>query len=310
MKILVTGGAGFIGANLTQRLVAAGDEVVVLDNLTTGKRENISGLDIRFVEGSILDSAALESAAAGVQSMIHLAAIPSVPRSIKDPVRSHHANATGTLLVLEEARRQGAHVAVAGSSSVYGSVLTLPKSEDLPTRPLSPYAASKLAAESYAVAYGTSFDLPTIAFRFFNVYGPLQGADHAYAAVVPCFLDAAIRHAPVNIDGDGLQSRDFTYIDTVTSVLAEAAHTKRASDVPVNLALGTNTTLLELVDLIEAAVGYELIRNHRESRPGDVRSSQADSTRLRSLFPEVQSTTLEHGIEATLGWFRQLPAYR
>ncbi len=309
MRILVTGGAGFIGANLSRRLVEAGDEVTVIDDLSTGFLSNLDGVDVRLVEGSILDPDALADAARGAESIIHLAAVPSVSRSVKDPVRSHETNVTGTVLVLEAARGIDAHVAVASSSSVYGSVPTLPKSEDLATRPMSPYAASKLAAEAYALAYGSSYGLPTTAFRFFNVYGPLQAAGHAYAAVIPAFLDAALLGKPALIQGDGLQSRDFTFVDTVTSVLAESAHNRVASGVPVNLALGTNTNLLELLDVMEQALNAEISREHVDPRAGDVKASQADSTVLRGLFPDVQATSLLDGVTATAEWFKALPTY-
>jgi UDP-glucose 4-epimerase len=308
VRILITGGAGFIGANLAKRLVERGDSVVVLDDLSTGSLSNIHGLNLEFIEGSILEGPSLTKAVAGVESIIHLAAVPSVPRSIKDPMRSHHANATGTLLVLEAARSAGAHVAVASSSSVYGSNPTLPKNEDLATRPLSPYAGSKLAAEGYTLAYAASYGLETIPFRFFNVYGPLQAAGHAYAAVIPTWLDAALAGRPVQINGDGLHSRDFTYVDTVTRVLADAATRRVASEVPVNLALGTNTTLLELLGVMEEQLGYRIERDHRDPRPGDVKASQADSAVLRRLFPDVAATPLEDGIGATVSWFHSTGA--
>ena len=184
-------------------------------------------------------------------AIVHLAARPSVPRSLADPVASHLANATGTVEVLEAARRTGAHVVVASSSSVYGATATLPKREDLPTRPMSPYAASKLATEAYTNAYAHSFGLPTLALRFFNVFGPRQPAGHAYAAVVPTFVDAALAGRPLPIDGDGRQTRDFTYVDTVAAVIADAVVRRVTDPDPVNLAFGTRTDLLTLVELLE-----------------------------------------------------------
>lgn len=310
MRILVTGGAGFIGANLVKRLMDQGDDPVVIDDLSTGSAKNLAFADLKFIKGSILDEDRLAEAMLGVESVVHLAAIPSVPRSIKDPVRSHEANATGTLRVLEAARRAGVqHVAVASSSSVYGSNPALPKREDTYTWPLSPYAASKLAAEGYALAYHRSYDLPTIAFRFFNVYGPLQASGHAYAAVIPTYIDAALRGQPLPVHGDGLQSRDFTYVDTVTWVLADAAHRRVASDTPVNLALGTNTTLLDTIAKLEAVLDRGLPREHQAPRTGDVRASQAEGSRLRALFPDVEITPLEEGLARTVEWFTRLPQY-
>jgi UDP-glucose 4-epimerase len=223
-----------------------------------------------------------------------------------DPVASHEANATGTLYVLEAAREVGAHVVVASSSSVYGETEVLPKSEDLPTRPLSPYAVSKLATEAYALAYGSSFDLDVLAFRFFNVYGPLQPAGHAYAAVIPAFLDAALRGEPVTIYGDGLQTRDFTYIGTVTRVLADAVVRRVVGAEPVNLAFGTRSSLLELVWVLEDVLGHPVERVHVEPRRGDIRDSQASSDRLRTLFPDAVPTELRAGLSETLAWFRSV----
>ena len=304
MRVLVTGGAGFIGANLVRRLLGGGDEVVVIDDLSTGYAAHLSGLPLEFVEASILDEQALARAAAGVDAIVHLAALGSVPRSVKDPVASHHANATGTLMVLEAARREGAYVTAASSSSVYGSVPDLPRTEVLPTRPMSPYAASKLATESYVLAYGTSYGLPTLPFRFFNVYGPRQAAGHVYAAVIPVFIDAALRGEALPLNGDGKQSRDFTFVDTVTWVLADAIHRQVTSEVPVNLAIGANVTLLDLIGELESQLGRPLDIEHRPERVGDVRASQSDPVLLRELFPDVPVVPFTEGLAKTLAWFR------
>jgi UDP-glucose 4-epimerase len=294
VRVVVTGGAGFIGANLCRELLSRPDvsEVVALDDLSSGFADNLAGLDVELVEGSILDRPLLAKQLAGTGSIVHLAARPSVPRSLLDPVASHEANATGTLYVLEAAREVGAQVVVASSSSVYGDTEVLPKSEDLPTRPMSPYAASKLATESYALAHAISFDLDTLVFRFFNVYGPLQAAGHAYAAVVPAFIDAVLRGEPVTIYGDGMQTRDFTYVGTVSRVLADSVVGRVSSPGPVNLAFGTRSSLLDLV------------ARHEAPRRGDVRDSQASSERLRTLFPDVTATDLTTGLADTLAWFR------
>ena len=238
---------------------------------------------------------------------MHLAARPSVPRSLADPVASHAANATGTVKVLEAARSaEVPHVVVASSSSVYGANPTLPKREDLGTMPVSPYAASKLATEAYALAWQRSFGLGVLAFRFFNVFGPLQPAGHAYAAVVPAFVDAALAGCPLPVHGDGTQTRDFTYVGTVARVLAAAATAAVAHDGPVNLAFGSRISLLELIERLEGVVGHPLDRDHQPTRAGDVRDSQADDTLLRSLFPDVAPVELDEGLNATVGWFRQL----
>jgi UDP-glucose 4-epimerase len=305
VNVLVTGGAGFIGANLCGRLLDRGDHRVrVLDDLSTGSRANLDGLDVELVEASILDAAAVDDAVRGVDAVVHLGAVPSVPRSIADPVASHAANATGTVMVLEAARAEGdVHVVVAGSSSVYGANPTLPKREDLATMPLSPYAASKLATEAYALSYQHSFGLPVLSFRFFNVFGPLQGANHAYAAVVPQFVSAALAGEPVTVHGDGEQSRDFTYVGTVCDVITDAVTRRVTCPEPVNLAFGTRTSLLALLDRLEAIVGHPIEREHVDPRPGDVRHSQADSTRVRELFPDIVPVDLDDALHATVAWF-------
>ena len=250
MKVLITGGAGFIGSNLAKAMLATGrySEVRVIDDLSTGYAANLDGVAVEFTEGSILEYETLVQVVDGVDSIVHLAAIPSVPRSVANPRASHDANATGTLNVLEAAREKGVeHVVVASSSSVYGSNPTLPKNEDDWTRPLSPYAVSKLATEGYAIAYQASYGMRTLPFRFFNVYGPGQAAGHAYAAVLPKFIDAALNGQALEIHGDGKQSRDFTFVADVCAVIMSAVERKLANPGPVNLAFNTNTTLLELI---------------------------------------------------------------
>jgi UDP-glucose 4-epimerase len=281
------------------------DRVVALDDLSTGSAANLHGVD--FVEGSILDRPLLDRLVGRADAVVHLAARPSVPRSLLDPVASHVVNATGTLYVLEACRSAGAHVVAASSSSVYGSVGELPRHENLATRPLSPYAASKLATEAYLLAYAASFDLPALAFRFFNVYGPLQAAGHAYAAVVPAFLDAALRGEPLRVHGDGRQTRDFTYVGTVCEVLAEAVVRRVVSPEPVNLAFGARVSLLSLIEQVATLLGAPLPVRHEPARAGDVRDSQAANGRLRDLFPDVRPVELEVGIKRTMDWFRTLP---
>ena len=305
MKVAVTGGAGFIGANLCRILVDRPevDEVVVIDDLSTGSRSNLAGLDVALVEGSILDADLLDKVIGDADAVVHLAARPSVPRSLADPMASHLTNATGTMEVLEAARRgRRPHVVAASSSSVYGDNPVLPKREDLAAMPVSPYAAGKLAAEAATLAYGRSFDLPVLAFRFFNVFGPLQAADHAYAAVVPTFVTAALRDEPLPVHGDGLQTRDFTYVGSVTAVLTEAVVQQVTHPGPVNLAFGTRISLLGLIEQLETVLGRPVTRRHTDPRAGDVRDSQADQTRLRQLFPDVEPVGLQPGLRATVAW--------
>lgn len=305
MKIVVTGGAGFIGANVAKTLIAKGVEnIVILDDLSSGFRSNIAGLDVEFREGSILDRSLLDDVVRGADSVIHLAARPSVPRSIIDPVLSHDVNATGTLYVLEAARKHGAHVVLASSSSVYGSNPILPKSEDLRTAPISPYAVSKLATESYALAYQEVYGMSVLPFRFFNVYGPLQAPGHAYAAVVPSFVSKALKGEALTVYGDGLQTRDFTFVETVCETLALAAVDKISSTSAVNLAFGTRISLKEVIQLIEQCLGRELEVVHSDRRPGDVRDSMADDSLYKSLFPQIEAKPLSVGLDETIEWMR------
>jgi UDP-glucose 4-epimerase len=308
MKVLVTGGAGFIGSNLCQLLVQDGrfDEVRVIDDFSTGFKDNLDGISVALIEASILEREALTEAAHGVDAVVHLAALGSVPRSIADPERSHKVNATGTLKVLLAARDNGAHVILASSSSVYGANKRLPKVEDMLCQPMSPYAVSKLATEQYAMAFSQVYGMDVLPFRFFNVYGPRQRAGHVYAAVIPVFVDAALRGERLPINGDGTQSRDFTYVGTVADTIRQAL-VKRVSSSPLNLAFGTRTPLVELVDSIRTELGVDVSVLHRDPRTGDVPHSQADSTLLRGRFPSIDPVPLERGLRETIRWMRTAP---
>lgn len=307
-RVVVTGGAGFIGANLARHLLESGvaREVVAYDNLSTGFADNLEGVHgVDLVEGDILDQEHLTRVLRGVDAVVHLAARPSVPKSIENPLATHDNNATGTIRLLEAMRSAGVEQAiVASSSSVYGANPALPKVETLTPMPVSPYAVSKLAAESYALSYGRVFGLRTVAFRFFNVFGPLQRAGHAYAAVVPAFIDAALSGRPLQIHGDGGQTRDFTYVGSVTQVISEVLTGRVDSPTPVNLAFGTRFSLLELISLLEKLLDLPLERQHVEPRPGDVRDSQADQTAVRTLVPDLEPVDLETGLRETIAWFR------
>ncbi|MET0494387.1 MAG: NAD-dependent epimerase/dehydratase family protein [Actinoplanes sp.] len=305
MNVVITGGAGFIGANLCRALAGRPGigRVVAYDNLSTGTAANLAGVAVDLVDGDILDRSLLGQVLERADAVVHLAARPSVPRSLADPVASHDANATGTLNVLEACRRHGIHLVAASSSSVYGATLELPKHEELPTRPLSPYAASKLAAESYALAYATSFGLPTLVFRFFNVYGPLQSTGHAYAAAIPAFVHAALSDEPLTVHGDGRQTRDFTYVGSVVDVLAQAVLSRITSDSPVNLAFGERVSIREVIALIGESLGRDLEVRYGPARAGDVRDSRGANDRLLGLFPGLAPIPLADGLRQTIDWF-------
>ena len=307
MKIVVTGGAGFIGANLAHRL-SHEHSVTVLDDLSSGRLSNLAATpSATVIEGSILDDDLLDRALKDCDAVVHLAARPSVPRSIAEPVAAHEVNATGTLKVLEAARRNGGpHVIVASSSSVYGANPVLPKTESLATRPVSPYAASKLATESYTLAWGHSYGLPVLAFRFFNVFGPLQPAGHAYAAAIPTFIDAALAGRPIPVHGTGQQSRDFTFVGTVAEVIVRTIENRVTSAEPVNLAFGSNITLLDVIRHIEKILGTSVAIEHLPTRAGDVVHSQADNALLRSLIPGIEPEPFESGLRRTVEWFKTL----
>jgi UDP-glucose 4-epimerase len=308
VRLLITGIAGFIGANLARR--AAADPAVShlrgIDDLSTGTLDSLTGLDVDLIQGSILDPAALDAALADRDAVVHLAALASVPRSLREPLASHTANVTGTLVLLEAARRHDVrHVVLASSSSVYGANPTLPAPELTWTRPLSPYAASKLAAEAYALAYQASFGLPTLALRFFNVYGPGQRHDHPYAAVIPRFVHAALAGEPVLVHGDGRQSRDFTHVEAVCAVLLDAVRRRVCHPGPVNLAFGVRTELRAVLTELEGLLGRPIDRRYAQPRPGDVRDSAADPATLRQLFPELAPVPLRTGLADTVAWFQQ-----
>lgn len=304
MKVTVTGGAGFIGANLCRALARRGVETVVLDDLSTGRRTHLEGLDVDLRVDSVLNRDAVADACAGADAVVHLAAVPSVSRSLVAPRRSHDVNVTGTLEVLESAREAGAHVVLASSSSVYGNNPVLPKSEDMVCRPMSPYASSKLAAESYALSYQHCFGLRCTAFRFFNVFGPRQMPDHAYAAVIPAFVWAALRGEPLTVFGDGDQSRDFTFVDSVVEVLADSVVRGVTHDDPINLAFGTRTSINEIIAVLSAVLGRRLDVVHHPPRTGDVRHSQASGAALRSLFPLSEPVPLEVALCRTVEWMQ------
>jgi len=308
MRYVVTGGAGFIGSHLVEHLVGAGADVVVLDDLSTGKRANLAPWlsRVTFIEGSITDPAACVRAIAGADYVLHHAAIPSVPRSVADPIRSHAVNATGTLNVLVAARdAKVKRVVYAASSSAYGDTTELPKHEGMVPRPRSPYAAAKLAGEDYCRAFHASYGLPAIALRYFNVFGPRQDPDSEYAAVVPKFITAALAGTAPVIYGDGGQTRDFTYVENVVHAnLAACTAPEPAFGEAFNIGCGERLSIAALWAKISALSGRALPARHEPARAGDVRDSLASLDRARSRLGWSPTVGLDEGLSRTIAAFR------
>jgi len=301
-RVIVTGGAGFIGSHLADELVRQGHRVIIIDNLSTGRMENIEALlskgDVEFVHGSITDFELLKKLFQDVDCIFHQAALPSVPRSIEDPLASHEANVTGTMNVLLAARDSGVKkVVFASSSSVYGDTPTLPKREEMTPNPRSPYAVTKLAAEHYCRVFSQVYGLVTTCLRYFNVYGPRQNPDSQYAAVVPRFIKNVSEGSPPVIFGDGEQTRDFTFVkDVVTAnILAAEANIGGV----FNIGSGQNTTVNELANLISDIIGSNTKPVHQEPRPGDVRHSLADVSNAKAFGYEPKYT-LRQGLLETI----------
>jgi UDP-glucose 4-epimerase len=313
MRVLVTGGAGFIGSHIVDALVARGDEVRVLDNLSTGFRENLADVapKIEFIEGDLRDAACVARAVQGVEVVFHEGAMPSVPRSIEDPLTSFEVNARGTFNVLEAARASKVRrVVFAASSSAYGDTAVLPKVESMLQQPQSPYAADKVHGENMCRVYSRVHGLPCVALRYFNVFGPRQRPDSAYAAVIPKFIAAALAGDPVHIHGDGLQSRDFTYVRDVVQANLLAAEAPGAAGLVMNVGAGGRTDLLTLVRCIAASLGKEIAVAHGPTRAGDVRDSQADIGLARATLGFDPRTPLDVGLRDTVRWFVERAATR
>jgi UDP-glucose 4-epimerase len=303
-KVAVTGGAGFIGSNLVARLLAEDYEVVVVDDLSTGLLTNVNLHACEFRELSITDFGQLNSAIKDCETIFHLGARGSVPRSIKNPVATHAVNATGSLNVLEVARESGAHVIFSSSSSVYGRNMQLPKDESMWLGPMTPYAASKLAAEGYVQAYASAYSVPTTLLRFFNVFGPRQRPDHEYAAVLPKWIWLAMQGQPIDVYGDGSASRDFTYVDTVLDIAMTAMKEKVLTDGAMNLAYGNRIFLNKTIELLKKEFP-DLQVNYKPERLGDVKESQNNPELLKKLFPKVQPKEFEVALAETITWLKE-----
>ena len=304
---LVTGGAGFIGSHLSEELVRRGHRVRVVDSLITGKRRNLDHVSgVEFMEGDLADAAVAARAASGMEYVLHQAAIPSVPRSVKDPVTSNRANIDASLNVLVAARDAGVkRLVYAGSSSAYGDTPTLPKREDMPTNPLSPYALQKLVGEQYGQMFTRLYGFETVSIRYFNVFGPRQDPGSPYSGVISLFATALIQGRRPVIYGDGEQTRDFTYIANVVDGVLRAAEAPKAAGEVINVATGGRISLNELLRTMNRIVGTDVEAEYREPRAGDVHDSQADISKAKALLGYVPTVGLEEGLEATLDWCRK-----
>ena len=302
MKVLVTGGAGFVGTNLTLSLLDHGYDVKIFDDLSTGLKQNIPK-DAEFINASILDTGKLNDAIKDCDIVVHLGARGSVPRSIKDPIATHNVNSSGTLNVLEAARSSGSHYIFSSSSSVYGSNMTLPKSEDMVLRPLTPYAASKMSGEALSLAYAKSYELPVSTFRFFNIFGPWQRPDHEYAAVLPKWISKCLKGDEIEVFGDGLQTRDFTYVGTVVNIILSCISKRILHPEPVNLAYGNNISLNQVLEIIKFNFPTLKVK-YLPPRKGDVLHSKNDPKLIKALYPDITLDKFEVSLQKTIDWFK------
>lgn len=303
---LVTGGAGFIGSNIVEALIEKGERVRVVDNFSTGKRENIAPFmdKIEFMEADILDMKTMNDACKGIDYVLHQAALPSVPRSVTDPISSNRTNVDGTVNILWAAKEAGVkRVVYASSSSAYGNTPVLPKKEDMPADPLSPYAISKYAGELYTQIFYQIYGLSTVSLRYFNVFGPRQDPDSQYAAVIPKFIDSLMMDKPPVIFGDGEQSRDFTFVKNVVQANILAAQAEEASGHVFNIACGERITLNQLVKKLKGILNSPLDPKYTDPRPGDVKHSLADISRAESILNYKPIYNTEDGLLETAKWF-------
>jgi nucleoside-diphosphate-sugar epimerase len=304
---LVTGGAGFIGSHLAEELVRRGERVRVVDSFITGKRDNLKHIpDVDLIEGDLADLAVAQRAVAGVEYVLHQAAIPSVPRSVQDPITSNRANIDASLNVLVAARDAGVRrVVYAGSSSAYGDTPTLPKVETMGTAPLSPYALQKLVAEQYCQMFTRLYGLETVTIRYFNVFGPRQDPSSPYSGVISLFIRALVEGRPPTIYGDGEQTRDFTYVANVVDGVLRACTAPDASGEVINVATGGRISLNTLYDMVKRVTGAGVTPVYAAPRPGDVRDSQADIDKARRLLGYEPMVPFDQGLAQTVAWFRK-----
>ena len=306
-KVLVTGGAGFIGSNIVEELVRRGEEVRVFDNFITGKRENLGPFkdNIEIVEGDIRNSDMLLEAMKGIDFVIHQAALRSVAKSVEDPIQTNEVNIFGTLNLLMAAReRKIRRVIYASSSSAYGDVKTFPQKETDTPSPISPYGVSKLAAENYCVMFSKTFGLETVSLRYFNVFGPRQNPESKYSAVIPALLAKMLRGERPVVDWDGKQSRDFTYVGNVVEANLRACTTPGIAGEVFNIACGSTTSVIEIVRALNKILGARLEPEFAPKRPGDVRKTKADVHRMKSKLRMERLVHFEEGLRHTVEWFR------
>jgi nucleoside-diphosphate-sugar epimerase len=303
---LVTGGAGFIGSHLAEELVRRGHHVRVADSLITGKRRNLEHIPgVEFMQGDLADQSVAGRAVAGVDYVLHQAAIPSVPRSVTDPMTSNRANIDASLSVLVAARDAGVkRLVYAGSSSVYGNAPTLPKREEMPPNPLSPYALQKLVAEQYCQMFTRLYGFETVTIRYFNVFGPRQDPGSPYSGVISLFSTALLERRQPTIYGDGEQTRDFTYVANVVDGVLRACEAPKAAGEAINVATGGRISLNELLRVMSGIVGVEAKAIYKDERAGDVKDSQADITKAKTLLGYAPIVGLEEGLKRTLEWCR------
>jgi len=307
-RILVTGGAGFIGSHVVDALVQRGHSVRVLDNLSTGKMENLAGaIDrIEFLHGDLAVERDLERAVRGIDIIFHQGALRSVPRSVDDPTSTNRVNIDGTLALLMAAKKAGVkRLVYASSSSVYGDAKRFPQSEALPTSPLSPYAVSKLAGELYCRIFAKTYGLETVSLRYFNVFGPRQHPESQYAAVIPLFMKSAREGKALEVHWDGKQARDFTYIDNVVQANLLAAKAKGVAGEYFNIACGRSLSLLRIIHAIEKLAGHPLKRHHSPQRAGDVRKTWAGIGKARKMLGYKPQVGMEEGLKRTWDWFNR-----
>jgi len=308
-NVLVTGGAGFIGSNLTEALLQRGHAVRVLDNFSTGKRENLifdqAYPSLEIIDGDVRDLKSCEKAVQGMEYIFHQGALPSVQRSVEDPETSHAVNAGGTLNILLAAREKGVkRVMYAASSSVYGDTPTLPKHEEMPPNPLSPYALQKYVGEQYCRLFFQLYGLETISLRYFNIFGPKQDPNSLYSAVIPKFIDALIQGRAPTIFGDGEQSRDFTYIENVVQANLLAMSAEHVRGEAVNIACGKRISLNELFKVLKEILGSKQSPVYQEPRQGDVKHSLADIRRAKEIIDYEPKVGIEPGLKKTVDFFR------